>query len=156
MVKLAENTLEGRAKPFIDRVENLMGDIETLKSKYMLEVKELRSDIREVWTEAKDADLSVKALKKTVKYRELERKQSQIGVDLEDDDAVDYEALILALGDLGQAAAIRAGYGASNGDDKDVRPDFLKQQEAERADADALSKVGKGKPTDAADSIAKH
>jgi uncharacterized protein (UPF0335 family) len=153
---LAENTLEGRAKPFIERVENVMKDLESLKGQYMLECKELRSDIKEIYVEAKDADLSVKALKKTVKYRELERKQSELGDGLEDRDAVDYEALILALGELGQAAADRAGH-KPNGDDADVRPDFLKAQEKERADADALAKVGKGKLADAADSIAsKH
>lgn len=148
----ASNTLEGRAKPYIERVENVMNDLETLKSKYMLECKELRSDIKDIYLEVKDSDLSVKALKKTVKYRELERKQSKLGEGLEDRDSVDYEALILALGDLGQAAAIRAGYGGS--DDGDVRPDFLKNQEAER-EAN-LQQVGKGKPADAVDSLAKH
>lgn len=150
----ASNTLEGRAKPYIERVENVMNDLESLKSKYMLEAKELRKDVADIYLEAKDKDLSVKALKKTVKYRELERKQSKLGERLEDRDSVDYEALILALGDLGQAAADRAGH---KSDDDDVRPDFLKGRAAERADAEALEKVGRGKQEDAVDSLAaKH
>lgn len=150
MAKLSANSVEGKSEPFVARIENLMAEGETAKSVYMSECKERRAEIKEVYTEAKDKGVPVRALKGLIKYRDLERKQNSIGDGLEDDDAAAYESLVEALGELGAAAARAAGYPAGGEAERDLRPDNLKEAEKERADADALSKVGRGKEAAAA------
>lgn len=155
---LAANSLEKKAEGFLKRIETLMAEMETAKSVYMSECKERRGDIKEIYTEVKDSGVNVRALKGVVKSRSLEKKLDAIPEGFDDDEAAAYEILCEALGDLGRAAAKAKGY-AKDDDEKDLRPDNLKQAEAERAGADALSKVGRGPEAKAAavDSLtAKH
>jgi hypothetical protein len=78
--------------------------------------------------------------------RRLQRKIDKIPTDFDLDEAQAYKELADgALGDLGVAAARAAGY--ENGGDKDERPRFMQ----ERADQEALDKVGRG--SDPVDSI---
>lgn len=127
---LAKNSMEGKAEPFLKRVETLKAEAESAKGTYMAECKERNEDIKQVYTEAKDAGVPIKALKGVVKKREMERKISAIadGYDIEEQAA--YSALVEALGDLGRAAADAAGVDvpASNG----------------RADESHLTLVGQG------------
>lgn len=149
MAAAAKNSIEGKAEPYLKRIENLLSDLDSMRSKYMSECKEVREDVKEVYQEAKSNGVLVKALRGIVQYRELERKQDAISAGLDIDEASAFEQLVEALGPLGKAAAAKAGY-ATGEDDKDVRPRHAQTREAERADEAALNKVGKGA---AADSI---
>lgn len=143
---LAANSVEGKSEKFVARIENLMAEGETAKSVYMSECKQRRGDIKEIYTEAKDAGVPLRALKGLIKYRDLERRQNKIADGFEDDDAAVYENLVEALGELGAAAARAAGYPSGDDDDeRDLRPDNLKDAEKERADEAALAGVGHGK-----------
>lgn len=117
MTRIAANTIEGRAEPFMARIENLMDDLASKRGSYMAECKEVRSDISVVYEEAKEAGVPTKALKKLIKFRELERKQDALADGLEDEEAKIYEQLRDALGELGAAAADRAGYTQSDDDE---------------------------------------
>lgn len=100
---LLPNSLEGKAEPFLKRIENILKAIESRKGEYMAEVKEYREDIASIYTEAKDKGVSPKALKGLVKYRELERRQQTLGDGLDISDASDFETLVAALGDFGDS-----------------------------------------------------
>lgn len=147
---LAKNSIEGKSEPFLKRIETLHEDAESAKGTYMAECKERRADVKEVYTEAKDAGIPVGALKGLVKKRQLQRKADAIPDGLEPDEARIYESLVEALGDLGRAAAQSKGYAPKDDDDRDLRPDNLKQADAERADQADLEKVGRGKEAAAA------
>jgi uncharacterized protein (UPF0335 family) len=116
MTRIAANTIEGRAEPFMKRIENLLDDIDSKRGTYMAEVKEVREDIKNVYTEAKDNGVPVKALRSLIKFRALERKQQALSDGLENEEAQIYEQLRDALGELGAAAADRAGYRESDDD----------------------------------------
>lgn len=154
---LAKNSLEGRAEPFLKRIEAMTAEIDTAKGVYMKECQERRQDIREIFGEVKDAGINVKALRGLIKHREMQRKLDAISDGYDEEEALAFEQLVDALGDLGRAAAKAAGYEAD--DDRDLRPDALKQAEKERADEASLGAVGKGADAKAAavDSLAaKH
>ena len=109
----AANSISEKAEPFLIRIENLHGDLESLRSRYMKDCKAVREDIKAVYVEGKDDGIPVKSLKGLVKWRELERKQEAIAAGLDDiDEAAIYSHLVESLGPLGQAAARSAGYGA--------------------------------------------
>ncbi len=115
-----KNTLEGQAEPFLRRIENLFEDLETKRAEYMVRCKAIRDDIKIVYEEAKTAGVMVKALRRLVEYRRLERKQQALAGEMDSDDAAIYEQLVAALGELGMAAARRAGY-----DGKQARADAI-------------------------------
>lgn len=96
------NSIEGRALPYLQRIEALNADLETERGTYMQRARSLRDDIKEVISEAKEKDsVPVKALKGLVRYRELEKKQKAIGDGLDIDEASTFEQLLEALGDFG-------------------------------------------------------
>ena len=158
MAQLAANSLEGKAEGFRDRIESVLREIDHAKGVYMAEAKERREDIRSIYAESKDAGVNVKALRGLIKSREMQRKIDAIPDGFDEEEAAAFEHLVEALGDLGRAAATRAGHAPKDDDDKDLRPDVLKQAEKERADEAALGGVGKGAEAKAAavDSLAKH
>lgn len=155
---LAKNSLEGRAEPFLARIENLIAEGESAKGEYLAECKERKSGIKDVYSEAKDAGISVKALKAVIKQRGLQKKIAELDAGLDIDDAAQFETLAAAFGDtpMGQYASGRAKGASGNGDDdRDLRGHQQRQTEKERgedagarADAEALSKVGRGHPVD--------
>ncbi len=108
MTKPASNSVEGKAQPFLTRIENLLGDLDSLRGKYMSDCEVVREDIKEVYAEAKEAGVPTRALKGLVKYRKLERDQDKIadGFDLDEQSA--YESLVGALGDFADTALGRA------------------------------------------------
>jgi uncharacterized protein (UPF0335 family) len=140
----AKNSLEGRAAPFLQRVENLLDDLDSKRGTYKAECRVVREDIKAVYGEAKDAGIPVRALRGLVKFRDLERKQDAIADGIsEPDEAKIYEHLRDALGELGAAAADRAGFG--DDDEPDVRPTSLKENDKSRqSDPEALKTVGRG------------
>jgi uncharacterized protein (UPF0335 family) len=97
---LLPNSIEGKAEPFLKRVETLMAEIESERGTYMSLAKSLREDIKNVYVEARDQGVPGKALKGLVRYRELDRKQRAIGAGLDIDEQSTYEQLVEALGDF--------------------------------------------------------
>ena len=95
------NTIDpALTKSFVERVENLHADLDSEREAYMAKCKVIREDITEVYAEAKAEGLSKKALKATVKRRELEAKAQALANGLEPDDVTAYEQMVEALGDL--------------------------------------------------------
>lgn len=141
-MSLAKNSMEGKAENYLRRIENLHDDLDSRKGEYMAACKEIRSDIREIFVEAKDNGVPVKALKGVVRFRQLEKKQREIDAGFDIDEASGYGTLVEALGELGMAAAKRAGYAPADpvaDDDRDFRPTNLRN-----TDPDDLNKVGRG------------
>lgn len=140
---MAANSMEGKGESFLKRIETLNAEAETAKSEYMNECKARRQDLKEIYTEAKDAGVPPKALKGLVKKRELERKAAAIPHGLDIDEAAAYETLVLALGDLGKAAAKAAGHNVDD-DSRDLRGNAQRQADKEREAEAALNGVGRG------------
>jgi uncharacterized protein (UPF0335 family) len=150
---LMANSLEGKAENYLKRIENLLGDLDSKRGSYMAECKEVREDIKEIYVEAKDNGVPVKALKGLVRFRQLEKKQRAISAGLDIDESAAYDTLVEQLGELGMAAAKRAGHapkqdgnGAGEDDDRDLRPRHLQENEKTLRDTnpDDLNKVGRG------------
>lgn len=97
---LAANSVEGKAEPFLKRIENLHKDLDSERGSYMSKCKSIREDIKSVLDDAVDKGVPRKALKGLVKYRELERKQKAIGDGLDTDEQSNFESLVAALGQL--------------------------------------------------------
>lgn len=141
---LLPNSVEGKSAPFLARVENVLDQLDTLKARYMNEAKGLRADIKQIYDDAKDADVPTRALKGLVKWRQLAKKQDAIADTIAEDEVSEYELLVEALGDyasteLGQAALDLAG----GEEDEDVRPRFKKTE------GEALAKRGRKAKADA-------
>jgi uncharacterized protein (UPF0335 family) len=149
---IAKNTLEGSAEPFLKRVENVLDELASERGTYMARAKDLREDIKSIYTEAKDKGIAVPALKALVKERELQKKIAALGDGLDIDAASQFKQLADALGGpLGEYAKRRASEAEDN---RDLRPRNLRENDKTREDADNLAKVGRG--PDAVDSLAKH
>lgn len=103
-----------KVAPFLKRIETLNADIESAKGAHAQNVKTIKDDIKEVLTEAEEAGIPKRALKGLVKYRELERRQDEIGSGLEGEDERAYDALVDQLGELGKAAKERASRSKSD------------------------------------------
>lgn len=71
---LMANSIEGKAAPYLKRIESLHSDMETAKIEYMNKCKARRQDVKDVLAEAEDAGVPKKPLKGLVKYRLLEKK----------------------------------------------------------------------------------
>lgn len=99
---LLPNSIEGKAAPFLARIENLHDDLESKKGAYMASCKAVRDDIKTVYSEAKEAGVAPKALKGVVRNRQLHRKIDAISDGLDIDEISTYEQLCEALGDFGE------------------------------------------------------
>lgn len=110
MTKMAANSLEGKAEPFLRRIENLNDDIAAKKQACADECKEVREDVKLVLEEAKEAGITPASLKALVKHREMERKQRKLADKLDIDERAAFEHLVEALGELGLVAAKAAGH----------------------------------------------
>jgi uncharacterized protein (UPF0335 family) len=104
------NSVDAKARPFVDRVERIVAEMESDKGTYMAKCKANRERIKEVLTEAKDRGLPVKPMKGIIKHRSLERKKQKIAAALDIDEQAIYAQLVDALGELGAAAARAAGF----------------------------------------------
>jgi|SRR5262245_22228931 len=137
------NDLVSKAKPYIGEIEEIEAEMERLQSEHMARLKGKRAQRKDVYAAAKDAGVPTRPLKGVVKQRTLQRKIEKIPADFDLDESAAYRELAAgALGDLGVAAAERAGYGNGNGED--VRPGFMQRSEHERADVTHLDAVGRG------------
>jgi uncharacterized protein (UPF0335 family) len=157
----AANSLAGIAEPFVERIENVHKDLETLKGEYMQRCQARREDIKQIYTDAADNGVNRRALKGVVKARALQRKIDGIDDDFEPDEAAAYLELAKSLGPLGHAAAERAGFAEDDGADDselptaedvrgilrdDLRPAFMKDPEKAEAHEAGLKTVGRGRP----------
>lgn len=107
--KIAANTLEGRAAPFLERIERVTEEGESAKGSYMAKCKERREDIKQIYIEAKDAGIATRALKAVVKRRALVKKIDALDAGLDIDEASQFRHLADALGgSLGAYAQRRA------------------------------------------------
>ncbi len=107
--KIAANTLEGRAAPFLERIERLAEEGESAKGTYMAECKERREDIKQIYIEAKDAGIATRALRAVVKGRGLQKKIDALDAGLDIDEASQFRHLAEALGgSFGAYARTRA------------------------------------------------
>jgi uncharacterized protein (UPF0335 family) len=128
--------LHKRAEPYVKRIENLLGQIETVGENAKRKKEPIREDIREVYAEAKAKGLKVPALKALIKLREMKRAELRIGNNLDEDAAADYEVLAEQLGDLGKWASSKRK--------AEAKPATDSKKEG-RADQGALDQVGRGK-----------
>lgn len=131
----------------VDRIEGVFEDLLSERGTYMLKCRRLREDIANLYEEAKARGIPQKPLKKAVKARDLVRKMEALRQELDMVDQESYDQIRHALGDLADLplgeAALKGK--APNGEEKDVRPDFLKRTDpsAERTAANAdLLKAG--------------
>jgi len=104
------NSIDAKARPFVDGVERIMADMESDKGAYMARCKANRERIKEILTDAKDKGLPVKPMKGIIKHRSLERKKQKIAAGLDIDEQAIYAQLVDTLGELGAAAARTAGF----------------------------------------------
>jgi uncharacterized protein (UPF0335 family) len=100
-------------KSYINRVENVKRDIASKTGSFMKEIRDLRDDIKDILTEAKENGVPVKPLKAELKLRDLDREKEKIVENLEEDDAETLEQIRFALGDyaslpLGEAVMEKA------------------------------------------------
>jgi hypothetical protein len=139
------NSLAAKARPFIADIEAIEAEMLSMIGEHMAALKGKRAERKDIYVAAKDAGVPTQPLKGYIKRRRLERKIEEIPADFDLDEAAAYRELADgALGDLGVAAAAKAGYGNGQDDDRDLRPPHMQRTEQERKDADALGKVGRG------------
>lgn len=88
------------ATDFVARIEDRHAELESMKGSYMRDCKGVRGEIKDIYSEAKDAGIPVKALKTGVKHREYQRKQDALKADLDIDTLSAFEQLQEALGGI--------------------------------------------------------
>ena len=140
-----ENEIAERARPFLREIEELLDRLESRRGEYMAVCKSLREDIRGVYDSAKDRGVSTKPLKTLVKNNALARKIERHVADLDIDEAAIYSHLAEAMGELGVAAARRAGFSpAGNGEAKqsDASPADIASEMQRIEDEKNLAKLG--------------
>jgi hypothetical protein len=128
---------------FVREIEKHQDTLASYKGEYMNRCKSVHELITRAKDAAKKAGIPKKQLGALLKERELERKIEDIREAFEDEEDVEiYDRLREALGDFGEtelgksainkAKGATKGGGANDDGEDDVRPGFLKQQEAER------------------------
>ena len=108
-------------KSYVARVENLEAQIESERGQYMAKAKAIRSDIKDVITDAKADGIPKAALKAIVADRRLERRRKKIADGLDIDTGAAFEQLKEALGDYGSTPL---GTAAVDQAERDMRPRF--------------------------------
>ena len=141
------NDIAKKAEPFLHKIESIDADINSEKGRFMAFCKAKRKLIRDHLKAAKDEGIAIPAMKGLVEQRKLERKIAKIPTDFDMDEAATFRELVRVFGPLGQAAAVRAGYGKTDeGDGGDHVPTGAEAKAAQQAaDHDAgLKTVGRG------------
>jgi hypothetical protein len=140
------NDITKKAEPFIDKIESIDEQIESLKGTFMAACKAKRNLIKQAVAAAKEEGIAPGVMKGIVSHRRLQRKINKIGSGFDDiDEAADYRELARVFGPLGQAAAVRAGYGRA--DDGEPVPTAAEAKAAQQTrDHEAgLQTVGRGR-----------
>lgn len=107
-----------KTRSYVGRIENVEGEIESLKGEFMSKVKAKREDIKQILEDAKNEGIPKKSLKAVIAVRKLERKIEKAADGLDIDEAAGYEQMMEALGELadtplGGAAMAAAGADAA-------------------------------------------
>lgn len=129
-----------------ERIESIEADIESDKGASMQRWKAMKEDIADIVEEGKARGIPPKPFKKALKARKLNRQIEALRTDLADMvDQESYDQIRFALGDLADLPLGEAALKGKepNSEEKDVRPRFAKDAEAERAANNAaLLKAG--------------
>ena len=155
-------------KGFFNLAKGKIEELESLKGSYMANCKEIREELKDIKGRAKDSGIPLKVFNAGLKRIALEVAIKKIPDGLSEDNVGLYELTLDAvLGDyidtpLGQAAAQaetsaqtstkKGKFGppkdalnslvAANDDDKDLRPAFLKDKDAEASAANEAALAG--------------
>lgn len=149
VARARSNDIAKKAEPFLHKIEGLDADIESEKGRFMAFCKAKRKLIREALKAGKDEGIAIPVMKGLVERRKLERKIEKIPTDFDMDEEAAFKELVRAFGPLGQAAAVRAGYGSTDeggGDGGEHVPTGEEAKAAQQArDHEAgLKTVGRG------------
>src|SRR5262245_26771787 len=88
------NSLARIAEPFVERIEAIHDDLESLKGEYMNRCKQRREEIKTIYSEAKDKGIPKRPLKGIIKQRALQSKIDDIENDFEIDESAIYRELV--------------------------------------------------------------
>lgn len=99
-----------QVQAFVQKIENLNGEIRSVKAANAKRCQELLAYIKDIYDEAKVSGIPKKELKAHVKVIELTDKINAIREELEEEEQEIFDQLAIALGPLGEAA--RAVYNA--------------------------------------------
>ena len=95
------NTFDPRlVEETVTKIENLGKELDTEKSEYMLRCKDVRSDIRIVYDEAKEAGITRAVLKAKIKERALRKKVANCRASLESEQIDMFDQISSALKDI--------------------------------------------------------
>lgn len=138
---------ETEAKRWLGEVARVYDELDELKIEHMNRCRAVRERLPEIYELAKDAGMPIKALKAAVKIARAEKALESLITkatpeDEEDQEALDYLRSIAQQGDLFEAAVRKN----DDDSDADLRPSFLKDQDAARENAATLKKGIKGLP----------
>ena len=90
-----------KAKQYVKQIENLYAEIDTATGEHMAECKNIREQIKEVFSAAAEKlGVPVTALRAEIKIRKLERKAKEARDELEKTEQESLDAIRTALGEL--------------------------------------------------------
>lgn len=111
---MAGNALEPKKlRSYIEKIERVHGELETMHAEYMADCKEKREDIRQIIKDAKDDGIMTKPLKAQIKKREMMRKINLVTSGLDVDEISQFEQMTLAFDDTPLAKAAARGNGGA-------------------------------------------
>lgn len=137
---------ETEAKRWLGEVMRVYMELDEQKIENMNRCRAIRERLPDIYKSAKASGLSVKALKAAVQVTRAEKALEDLidkatPEDEDDADAFEYLRSIASPGDLFDAATRD-----SDDEDGDLRPNFLKGQDAARENSARLKKGIKGLP----------
>jgi len=97
-----------KLKSYVSRVENIQTEIASETGAFMKTIQDHKTDIKKIYTEAKQEGIPVKPLKAFLKQRKLQRDLEKVEDDLESEDADSLAAIRDALGDWADEVSARA------------------------------------------------
>jgi uncharacterized protein (UPF0335 family) len=144
----------GRARHFLSQSMGVYDKLDAERISYMNRCKAIRGELPEIYDQAKDAGIPVRALKAEIKIKLEGRKIEKCRVRQEAAMPEDrsekelFDQLVRALGDFGElplgAAAMSRAKPGDDDDEEDVRPRHLQEAERQRAEnARNLKGIGK-------------
>ena len=96
-------------------IEQRYTELATERGAYMQRCRRIREDMSSNYDAAGLSGISKKLLQKIIKERELERKIAGLTDDLENDERMELEMLVEALGDFGELPLGKAAIAAKDG-----------------------------------------
>lgn len=89
-----------KVEEVVRKIENLAGEMDTEKSEYMLRCKDIRSDIKNEYDEAREAGIAKSVLKAKIKERMLRKKVANCRSTLEPEQIDMFDQVSSALKDI--------------------------------------------------------